>query len=65
MDMDALTVARGADYLLRKLVDRAVCSKCGGVDQRHDGREGGGRILVSQSQRIAWRVSAAKEKPRQ
>lgn len=32
MDMDALILANGADYLLRRLVDRAVCSKCGGVE---------------------------------
>jgi len=25
MDFDALILANGADYLLRKLVDRAVC----------------------------------------
>jgi hypothetical protein len=32
MDLDALIMANGADYLLRKIVDRAVCSKCGGVE---------------------------------
>jgi len=32
MDMDALIVANGADYLVRRIVDRAVCSKCGGVE---------------------------------
>jgi hypothetical protein len=32
MDLDALILANGADYLLRKIVDRAVCSECGGVD---------------------------------
>jgi hypothetical protein len=48
MDLDALILANGRDYLLRRLVDRAVCSKVRRRrDQRHDGREGGGRILVS------------------
>ena len=32
VDLDALILANGADYLLRRLVDRAVCSKCGGVE---------------------------------
>ena len=32
VDLDALILANGPDYLLRKLVDRAVCSKCGGVE---------------------------------
>jgi len=32
MDLDAPILANGRDYLLRKLVDRAVCSKCGGVE---------------------------------
>lgn len=32
MDLDALIATNGADYLLRKIVDRAVCSKCGGVE---------------------------------
>ena len=32
MDMVALIEAHGADYLLRRLVDRAICSKCGGVE---------------------------------
>jgi hypothetical protein len=32
MDFDALILANGADYLLRKLVDRAVCKECGGVE---------------------------------
>jgi hypothetical protein len=32
MDLDALILANGAAYLLRRLVDRAVCSKCGGVE---------------------------------
>jgi hypothetical protein len=27
-----LILANGADYLVRKIVDRAVCSKCGGVE---------------------------------
>ena len=30
--MDALILAHSADYLLRKLVDRAVCKECGGVE---------------------------------
>ena len=32
MDLDALILANGADYLLRKIVDRAVCKECGGVE---------------------------------
>ena len=32
MDLDALILAKGADYLLRKVVDRAVCKECGGVE---------------------------------
>jgi hypothetical protein len=32
VDRDALILANGADYLLRRIVDRAVCSKCGGVE---------------------------------
>lgn len=32
VDLDALIVANGPDYLLRKVVDRAACSKCGGVE---------------------------------
>ena len=32
MEPDALILANGAYYLLRRLVDRAVCSKCGGVE---------------------------------
>ena len=32
MDLDALILANGADYLLRRLVDRAVCKECGGVE---------------------------------
>jgi hypothetical protein len=30
MDLDALILANGADYLLRRIVDRAVCKECGG-----------------------------------
>jgi hypothetical protein len=32
VDLDALILANGPDYLLRRIVDRAVCSKCGGVE---------------------------------
>ena len=32
MDLDALISANGADYLLRRIVDRAVCKECGGVE---------------------------------
>jgi hypothetical protein len=32
LDLPALIAANGEDYLLRKVVDRAVCSKCGGVE---------------------------------
>jgi hypothetical protein len=30
VDLDAMILANGPDYLLRRIVDRAVCSKCGG-----------------------------------
>ena len=59
MDMDALILANGADYLLRRLVDRAVCSKRGGVEISCTLTVAGAAgILVPRSQRIAWRVSA-------
>jgi len=32
VDLEALILANGADYLLRKIVDRAVCKECGGVE---------------------------------
>jgi hypothetical protein len=32
LDLLALIAANGEDYLVRKLVDRAVCSKCGDRD---------------------------------
>ena len=30
VDLDAMILANGPDYLLRRIVDRAVCPKCGG-----------------------------------
>ena len=32
MDLEALILANGHDYLLRRIVDRAACSKCRGVE---------------------------------
>jgi hypothetical protein len=32
MDLEAMILADGETYLLRKIVDRAICSKCGGVE---------------------------------
>jgi hypothetical protein len=32
VDLDGLILANGPDYLLRRIVDMAVCSKCRGVE---------------------------------
>ena len=32
MDLLALIAANGENYLVHKIVDRAVCSRCGGVE---------------------------------